>query len=134
MADGSLPKSASSAAILVPTAALASPRRSPPPRLLTHAAARAVATCHAASTRVWYGLPAEHATSKAFYELQISSVGRSACTLFGFPGVSALDKNGNQVGRPATTYGHRIGVTLQPGDTATRCSSSSTPPLCATTR
>lgn len=106
------------AAILLPTAALASSSEVTSARATDHAAARTVPACHAASTRVWYGLPAEHATSKAFYELQISNVGRSACTFFGFPGVSALDKNGNQVGRPATTYGHRIGVTLRPGDTA----------------
>ncbi len=101
------------AAVLLPAAALAS---SAAP-VASDAASQASA-CHSAQTRVWYGLPADNATGHSFIQVQISNIGHSTCTFFGFPGVSALNSHGNQVGRPATHYGHRISVTLQAGDTA----------------
>ncbi len=102
------------AAVLLPVAALAS---SAAP-VASDAASQATPACHSAQTRIWYGLPADNATGHSYFQLQISNIGHSACTFFGFPGVSALNSHGNQVGRPATRYGHRISVTLQPGDTA----------------
>ncbi len=103
------------AAVLLPVAALASPAG---PAAAGHAAGHAVPACHAASTRVWYGLPADNATGHAFIQLQISNIGHSACTFFGYPGVSALNSHGRQVGRAASHYGRRLRVTLKPGGTA----------------
>ncbi|HEX6931002.1 MAG TPA: DUF4232 domain-containing protein [Streptosporangiaceae bacterium] len=102
------------AAVLLPAAALASPAA---PVASGHAAAQAVPACRASQTRVWYGLPADNATGHAFFQLQISNIGHSTCTFFGYPGVSALNSHGNQVGRAASHYGRRLSVTLKPGGT-----------------
>lgn len=102
------------AAALLPVAALASPAVSV---ASGHAAAQAVPACKSAQSRVWYGLPADNATGHAFFQLQISNIGHSTCTFFGYPGVSALNSQGNQVGRPASHYGPRLSVTLKPGGT-----------------
>jgi hypothetical protein len=102
------------AAALLPAAALASSGAS----VASDAASQAAPACHSAQTRVWYGLPADNATGHSYFQVQFSNIGRSTCTFFGFPGVSALNSHGNQVGLPATHYGHRISVTLQPGATA----------------
>ncbi len=107
-----------SAAILLPTTALATSAGGSSVQARDHAGARAVPACRAANTRIWYGLPSGVATGHAFFELQFSNIGRSACTFFGYPGVSALDRHGHEVGLPATHSGGRVGVTLQPRGTA----------------
>jgi Protein of unknown function (DUF4232) len=100
-----------SAAVLLPTAALASSAG-------TSAASRAaVAGCTSVNTRVWYGLPFEGTAGHFFYQLQFSNIGHSTCSFFGYPGVSTLDANGHQVGLPATHSGSRLTVTLAPGAT-----------------
>jgi len=99
------------AAVLLPTAALAS-------SAATGASSHpAVAGCTAANTRVWYGAPLDHAAGHTFVELQFSNIGHFTCSFFGYPGVSALDKNGHQAGLPATHSGPRQTVTLAPGTT-----------------
>ena len=104
-----------SAAILLPAAALAS-------AATTASAARtsqpAAAACVAATTRVWYGLPADHSAGHAYFQFQLSNIGHSTCTFFGYPGVSALNSHGVEVGKPASHSGPRINVTLAPGATA----------------
>jgi hypothetical protein len=104
-----------SAAILLPTAALASSAAAGSANRVSHPA---VAACVAANTTVWYGLPATHSAGHSYYEFQISNVGRSTCSFFGYPGVSALNSHGSQVGLPASHFGSRISVTLAPGATA----------------
>jgi hypothetical protein len=69
-------------------------------------------------TRVWYGLPGDGAAGHVFFQLQFSNIGHSACTFFGYPGVSALDSHGHQVGKAATHSGAKLTVTLAPGATA----------------
>src|SRR5260370_11961634 len=107
-----------SAAILLPTTALATSAGGSSVQARDHAGARAVPACRAANTRIWYGLPSGVATGHAFFELQFSNIGRSACTFFGYPGVSALDRHGHEVGQPATHSGARLAVTLPPRSTA----------------
>ena len=99
------------AAILLPTAALASSATS------GSASHPAVARCTAANTRIWYGLPGDGAAGHVFFQLQFSNIGHSTCSFFGYPGVSALDIHGNQVGLPATHSGPKVMVTLAPGAT-----------------
>jgi Protein of unknown function (DUF4232) len=99
-----------SAAILLPTVALASPAAPSRPS--------AAPGCTSVHTRVWYGLPGEGAAGHIFYQLQFSNIGHSTCTFFGYPGVSALDSHGHQVGLPATHSGAKLTVTLAPGATA----------------
>lgn len=102
------------AAALVPAVALAAPSA---PIASARAAAHAASGCTSVHTRAWYGLPGDAATGHSFIQLELSNIGHSTCTFFGFPGVSALDSHGHQVGHPATHTGHRIGVTLAPGAT-----------------
>jgi hypothetical protein len=98
------------AAILLPMAALASSAAPSHPSALPG--------CTSVHTRVWYGLPGDGAAGHVFYQLQFSNIGHSACTFFGYPGVSALDSHGHQVGKPATHSGAKLTVTLAPGATA----------------
>lgn len=51
------------------------------------------------------------------YQLVFKSISSSACTMFGFPGVSFLDSNGRQIGPPAkeASTAARQRVTLAPG-------------------
>lgn len=105
------------AAILLPTAALASSAHS---GAAAHPAVGASVPrgCTSNHTRVWYGEPGDGALGHIYYQLEFSNVGRSACSLYGYPGVSAVDIHGNQVGKPATHSGGRLLVILRPGATA----------------
>jgi hypothetical protein len=85
------------AAILTPAAALAAPARPANP-----AAAQAAATrCTTSDLRVWLGVPGDSATGHTAYQLELSNISGRACTLFGFPGVSAVAPGGRQLGSPA---------------------------------
>ena len=101
-----------SAAILLPTAALASSAVAGAP------SRPAVPACISTHTRVWYGEPGDGATGHIFFQLQFSNIGHSTCSFFGYPGVSAIDIHGHQVGKPASHSGARLTVTLAPGGTA----------------
>jgi hypothetical protein len=102
------------AAILLPTAALASSAASSSTAKASHPAA----TCAAVNTKVWYGVPAGVATGHSFVEVQLSNVGHTTCSFFGYPGVSALNSHGIEVGKPASHAGPKITVTLARGETA----------------
>jgi len=100
------------AAVLLPTAALAASGSATQ-------ASHPAATCAAANTRVWYGLAEGGAAAgHTFVEFQLSNIGRSTCAFFGYPGVSALNAGGTEVGKPARHAGTKITVTLAPGATA----------------
>lgn len=80
----------------------------------------AVSRCTAAHVQVWLGLGLGGGTlGSTYYPLEFSNVGGHACTLNGYPGVSAFGNSGAQVGPPAIRNGrqHRT-VTLAPGATA----------------
>jgi hypothetical protein len=102
------------AAALLPAVALAAPSA---PVASAGSAAHAVRACTAANSRVWLGLPADDAAGHAYFQLQISNIGHSTCTFFGYPGVSALNSHGRQVGHAASHTGPRVSVTLKPGGT-----------------
>lgn len=83
------------------------------------AAAAAAPACTASQVRPWIGLPGDGAAGSVAYELQLSNLSKSSCSLFGFPGVSAVNSKG-QLGSPAArdhTYAAKT-VTLGPGATA----------------
>src|ERR1700733_610720 len=67
---------------------------------------------------VWSGSPGDGFAGGIGYEVEISNVGRHACTLRGVPGLAAVLGNGHQVGGkvPASSAGPL--VTLKPGATA----------------
>jgi hypothetical protein len=85
-----------SAAVLIPTVALAAPGHAARP------GAAAAPRCAESQLRSWIGLPGDATAGTVFYQLEISNVSSAACTLFGFPGVSATGAGGAQLGSPAT--------------------------------
>lgn len=102
------------AAILVPTAALATSGRSAAP------AGTAAPKCATAALTAWMPAAGSGYAGGAVYELEISNISARACTLYGFPGVSALGSNGHQLGSPASwdhAHPSRL-LTLSPGATA----------------
>jgi Protein of unknown function (DUF4232) len=60
------------------------------------------------------------AAGSSYYPIDFTNTSGSACTLYGYPGVSFVTASGSQVGSPATedaTYPRQL-VTLAPGGTA----------------
>lgn len=107
------------AAILTPAAALAAPARPAGPA--APAAPQAAASrCTTSDLRVWLGVPGDSATGHTAYQLELSNISGRACTLFGFPGVSAVAPGGRQLGSPAARdHGDpTLLVTLARGATA----------------
>lgn len=84
------------------------------------AAAAAAAKCTAANTQSWLGLGVGGGTAGSiYYPLEFSNVGHHACTLNGYPGVSAFGSGGGQIGPAASRNTQHHGtVTLAPGATA----------------
>jgi hypothetical protein len=60
-----------------------------------------VANCATSQLKVWIGLPNGVAMGTYYFELELSNTGTTTCRLYGYPGVSALDGNGAQLGSPA---------------------------------
>ena len=55
-----------------------------------------------------------------YYPLVFTNTGTNSCTLQGYPGVSLVGSNGNQIGSPATrTTSSSVLVSLAPGSTTT---------------
>jgi Protein of unknown function (DUF4232) len=96
------------AAVLLPAVALAS-SASP--------AAPAIARCTAHNTQVWIGEPGDGTAGPIFFQLEFSNIGHAACSLTGYPGVSAL-RNGHIVGKPASHSGAISTITVPAGGTA----------------
>jgi hypothetical protein len=99
------------AALLLPAVALAA-QTGP-------GAARATASrCAGTHTMVWIGEPGDSGAGSTHYQLEFSNVGRTACTLSGYPRVIAADENGHPVGKPAGKVASAMPVlTLRPGGT-----------------
>jgi Protein of unknown function (DUF4232) len=64
--------------------------------------------------------PGSAAAGSSYYPIDFTNTSSSACTLYGYPGVSFVTASGSQVGMPATedTVYPRQLVTLAPGGTA----------------
>jgi hypothetical protein len=84
------------------------------------AASASASRCKTSHLEVWFGLGLGGGTAgSVYYPLEFSNVGHSACTLNGFPGVSAVGSGGGQLGPPAGRNGQHHGtVTLVAGATA----------------
>ena len=76
--------------------------------------------CTAANTQIWLGDGEGGGTAgKTYYPLEFSNVGHKACTLYGYPGVSAVSDTGHQVGLPATHDPSTVAtITIKAGGTA----------------
>jgi hypothetical protein len=102
------------AAVLLPTVALASSTGS-----MTATKTAAVHRCYQAGLRAWIGMPGNGAAGSTYYELELSNVSGQSCTLYGYPGVSALFNGQQQGSAAARGASHpKTLVTLPPGATA----------------
>jgi Protein of unknown function (DUF4232) len=100
-------------AILLPAVALAA-SGSP-----AAAQAPAASRCTVAQLTDWVGVPGGATAGSTYYQLEISNISKKTCTLYGYPGVSALS-GGKTLGSAAgQDPSHpRTLVTLRPGVTA----------------
>jgi hypothetical protein len=57
--------------------------------------------CATSDLRVWLGVPGSSATGHTAYQLELSNISGHACTLEGYPGVSAVRSGGDQLGSAA---------------------------------
>ncbi len=81
----------------------------------------AVPACTAADLGAWVAVDQGNgAAGSIYYPLQFTNLSRHACAMRGFPGVSAIDRNGHQLGSPAgwSTMVAAHTVVLAPGATA----------------
>jgi hypothetical protein len=87
----------------------------------TPAAPAAVRACTAADLGAGVAVTQVNgAAGSSYWPLQFTNLSRHACAMRGFPGVSAVDRHGHQLGRPASRD-HVIPsrtVVLAPGATA----------------
>jgi hypothetical protein len=83
--------------------------------------AAAIPRCTAGDLGAWVAVDQGNgAAGTIYYPLEFTNLSHHTCYLFGYPGVSALDVNGRQLGSPAS-WGPRAGahiVNLAPGATA----------------
>jgi hypothetical protein len=81
----------------------------------------AIPRCSASNLGVWVAIQQGNgAAGTIYYPLEFTNLSHHMCYLFGYPGVSALDVYGRQLGSPASwgsLAGARI-VNLAPGATA----------------
>jgi hypothetical protein len=115
------------AAVAIPTTALAasgSPAKlaapAQPAAADRPAAAAIPSRCGTGALTAWLGIPGDGYAGGASYELELSNTSTRACTLYGYPGVSALAPGGHQLGRAAgrgPASANRL-VTLVRGATA----------------
>jgi hypothetical protein len=109
------------AAVAVPTTALAASGSPAKPAVAARAAAAAIPPrCGTAALTAWLGIPGDGYAGGVSYQLELSNTSNHTCSLYGFPGVSALAPGGHQLGR-AANRGHaepNRPVTLGRGATA----------------
>jgi hypothetical protein len=100
------------AAALAPAAALAAPGH--------HAGPSQAATpaCATSGLDVWLNTQGNGATGHTGYQLNFTNLSGGTCTLFGYPGVSAVTLSGSQIGSAAARgAGTPHSVTLANGAT-----------------
>jgi len=99
------------AAALLATAVIAAPAAT---------AAPVAKPCSPANLVVWAGPQAGGGTAGGFgYEIKFTNLGTGACTLAGFPGVSAVDLKGKRIGAAATHGAGKVKqVVLSPDQSA----------------
>ena len=76
--------------------------------------------CGNTAVRAWLGVPGDGAAGSFYYQLELSNISAHTCTLYGYPGVSAVASGGHQLGSAAgrsTGDPERV-VTLTPGATS----------------
>ena len=90
------------AAAAIPTTALAASASPAKPAQAARPAAAAVPPrCGTAALTAWLGIPGDGYAGGVVYQLELSNTSNHTCTLYGFPGVSALAPGGHQLGSAA---------------------------------
>ena len=84
------------AAALAPAAALADTAS-----LAAPAAQAGTPRCATSGLVVWMDTQGDGAAGSVYYTLQFTNLSGHACTLRGYPGVSAVSLSGHQLGAPA---------------------------------
>jgi hypothetical protein len=109
------------AAVAIPTTALAASGSPAKPAAAARPAAAATPPrCGTGALTAWLGIPGDGFAGGVSYQLELSNTSTHACTLYGYPGVSALAPGGHQLGRAAgrgPASANRL-VTLGRGATA----------------
>lgn len=87
----------------------------------TATSAALIPRCTASNLGVWLALDQGNgAAGTIYYPLEFTNLSHHTCYLYGYPGVTARDRNGHQLGSPAgwrSLHGARI-VNVAPGATA----------------
>jgi Protein of unknown function (DUF4232) len=85
----------------------------------THPAATAAA-CTTSQLRIWYAQPNGAAAGSSYFPLEFTNTGTTSCSLDGYPGVSGVNGDGDQLGSPANWDAviAPTDVVLAPGGTA----------------
>jgi hypothetical protein len=109
------------AAVVIPTTALAASGSPAKPATAARSGTAAIPPrCGTGALTAWLGIPGNGYTGGVSYQLELSNTSSHACTLYGYPGVSALARGGHQLGRAAgrgPASANRL-VTLGRGATA----------------
>jgi uncharacterized protein DUF4232 len=106
------------AAIAIPSTALAA--SASPAKPARPATVAVLPRCGTGALTAWLGIPGDGYAGGAYYQLELSNTSSHACTLYGYPGVSAMAPVGHQLGRAAgrgPASANRL-VTLGRGATA----------------
>src|SRR5690242_2820013 len=83
------------------------------------ATTRAAPACTTPGLVVWLNTNGDGAAGSVYYRLVFTNLSGRACTLRGYPGVSAVDLAGRRIGSPAGRTPSRVrAVTLATGGTA----------------
>lgn len=121
-----------SAAILLPAAALAATAGAAAP---VPAAAASPRACATSGLVIWINTQGSDTAGSVYYTLNFTNLSGHACTLRGYPGVSAVSLSGRQIGSPAIWGGatpatitianrataHATLQVADPANYATRC-------------
>jgi hypothetical protein len=85
------------------------------------AAAASIPKCTASDLGAWVAVDQGNgAAGTIYYPLELTNLSGRTCYLYGYPGVSAVDRSGHQLGSPAAwgSRAHAHVVNLPPGRTA----------------
>lgn len=83
-----------------------------------HVAARSVGACANGQLVNWLNTAPNGAAGTVYYQLQFTNVSAHECSLYGYPGVSAVDAAGHRIGDAARRNGPRTpAVDVKPGGT-----------------
>jgi hypothetical protein len=78
------------------------PAASASPTPARAAATASTPTCATSGLVVWLDTQGNGAAGHTYFDLELTNLSGHRCTLFGYPGVSAVDIHGHQLGRAAS--------------------------------